>query len=97
MMFGGNLARRGRSGGRGIGFRGCSPPYPYLGRGRGGLPRCQYPESFLSARDTPWLTYRAQRPQEQELDVLKKQSQEIKKELETVESRIRDLEADKKE
>jgi hypothetical protein len=97
VMFGGNLARRGRSGGMGIGFRGCSPPYPYVGRGRGGLPRCQYPGAFLSARDTTWPTYRAHMTQEQELDVLKKQAQDIKKELEIVESRIHDLEADKKE
>ena len=26
--------------GRGFGFRGYSPPWPYIGRGRGGLPRC---------------------------------------------------------
>jgi len=26
--------------GRGFGFRGYSPPWPYVGRGRGGLPRC---------------------------------------------------------
>jgi hypothetical protein len=52
MMFGGNLARRGRSGGMGIGFIGCPPPYPYMGRGRGGLPRCQYPGSFFPMRDT---------------------------------------------
>jgi hypothetical protein len=25
---------------RGIGFRGGSPPWPYVGLGRGGLPRC---------------------------------------------------------
>jgi hypothetical protein len=25
---------------RGFGFRGGSPPLPYVGRGRGGLPRC---------------------------------------------------------
>ena len=29
--------------GRGFGFRGSSPPWPYVGRGRGGLPRCMYP------------------------------------------------------
>lgn len=29
--------------GRGFGFRGSSPPWPYVGRGRGGQPRCQYP------------------------------------------------------
>ncbi len=26
--------------GRGFGFRGWSPPWPYVGVGRGGLPRC---------------------------------------------------------
>ncbi len=36
-----------RFGGRGwgFGFRGSSPPWPYIGIGRGGLPRCGY---FLS-------------------------------------------------
>jgi hypothetical protein len=97
MMFGGNFAKRGGSSGRGIGFRDNSPPYPYVGRGRGGLPRCQYPGAFLSARDMTWPTYRTQMTQEQELDVLKKQAQDIKKELEIVESRIHDLEVDKKE
>lgn len=28
--------------GYGYGFRGWSPPWPYVGRGRGGLPRCWY-------------------------------------------------------
>jgi len=28
--------------GRGFGFRGASPPWPYIGRGRGGFPRCGY-------------------------------------------------------
>ena len=32
-------------GGMGFGFRGSSPPWPYVGLGRGGLPRCGY---FLS-------------------------------------------------
>ncbi|MFA4916509.1 MAG: hypothetical protein WC560_07550 [Syntrophales bacterium] len=30
----------GRGFGRGFGFRGNSPPWPYIGLGRGGLPRC---------------------------------------------------------
>jgi len=29
-------------GGWGFGFRGSSPPWPFVGRGRGGLPRCGY-------------------------------------------------------
>ena len=32
----------GRGGGWGFGFRGWSPPWPYVGIGRGGLPRCGY-------------------------------------------------------
>lgn len=36
---------RGFRGGMGFGFRGSSPPWPYVGIGRGGLPRCGY---FLS-------------------------------------------------
>ena len=36
---------RGFGGGRGFGFRGSSPPWPFVGLGRGGLPRCGY---FLS-------------------------------------------------
>lgn len=38
-MYGRGYAR-GR--GMGLGFRGSSPPWPYIGRGRGGLPRCGY-------------------------------------------------------
>ena len=34
--------------GRGFGFRGTSPPWPYVGRGRGGLPRCWYPGAFAA-------------------------------------------------
>jgi hypothetical protein len=40
----------GSRGGMGFGFRGSSPPWPYVGRGRGGLPRCGY---FLSGAGVP--------------------------------------------
>ena len=33
---------RGFRGGMGFGFRWSSPPWPYVGIGRGGLPRCGY-------------------------------------------------------
>ena len=36
-------------GGWGFDFRGSSPPWPYVGLGRGGLPRCGY---FLSGAAT---------------------------------------------
>jgi len=39
--YGRGFGRRGW----GFGFRGSSPPWPYVGLGRGGLPRCGY---FLS-------------------------------------------------
>jgi hypothetical protein len=51
-------------GGWGFGFRGSSPPWPYVGLGRGGLPRCGYflrggaagmpvPPAYLSY-GSPW-------------------------------------------
>ncbi|MGQ9546380.1 MAG: DUF5320 domain-containing protein [Dehalococcoidia bacterium] len=50
--FGRGFAR----GGWGFGFRGSSPPWPYIGLGRGGLPRCGY---FLSGagRVPGWPIY----------------------------------------
>ena len=41
---------RGFRGGMGFGFRGVSPPWPYVGIGRGGLPRCGY---FFSGIGSP--------------------------------------------
>ena len=96
-MFGNNFTRRGQRGGIGLGFRGSSPPYPYVGRGRGGLPRCQYPGAAMSFRNQSFLGYTTQVSPDQELDLLKRQAGDIKDELERIESRIRDLEANKKE
>ncbi len=45
----------GRGWGRGFGFRGSSPPWPYIGRGRGGLPRCGY--FFAGAAAPPDWSY----------------------------------------
>ena len=48
-------------GGYGFGFRGASPPWPYVGRGRGGLPRCWYPGAFMAPAywpgSVPYLSY----------------------------------------
>ena len=41
---------RGFRRGMGFGFRGSSPPWPYVGLGKGGLPRCGY---FLSGAGAP--------------------------------------------
>jgi len=96
MTYGFRRGQGGR-GGAGLGFRGSSPPYPYIGRGKGGLPRCQYPGATSSFRDTLFPAYPAQVTREQELNLLKKQAGDIKETLDKIESRIRDLEANKKE
>ena len=80
--------------GAGLGFSGSSPSWPYVGRGRGGLPRCQYSGVASSPRYTTASPYAIR---EQELDLLKGQAEAIKAELNRVEARICDLEANKKE
>lgn len=84
-------------GGMGFGFRGSSPPWPYVGIGRGGLPRCGY---FLSgaAGTTGAFPYQQapftpQMSREQEIGLLKDQAGFIKSQLEQVEARIKELEA----
>ncbi len=85
----------------GYGFRGWSPPWPYVGRGRGGLPRCGYyvpaapvpnyqPPVFTSAPG--YAPYPSVMPREQELDYLKDQAQAIKEQLEQIDARMHDLE-----
>ena len=98
-------------GGMGFGFRGMSPPWPYVGLGRGGLPRCGY---FLGRAGAPaprpyqtppfyqgtpvapgYAPYSPQMTGEEELNYLKDQAEAIKGQLEEIESRMRDLEAEK--
>jgi ferredoxin len=79
--------------GRGLGFRGSPPPWPYVGRGRGGLPRCWYPG--LSGAAVPYAApapYWPAPSHEEELGVLKDQADVMKRELEDIERRIRELE-----
>jgi len=93
MVYGFGRGQGGR-GGAGLGFRGSSPPWPYVGRGRGGLPRCQYLGVASSPRYTTASPYATR---EQKLDLLKGQTEAIKAELNRVEAWICDLEANKKE
>jgi hypothetical protein len=80
----------------GFGFRGASPPWPYVGLGRGGLPRCGY---FLSGAGAPPAWPYPQTPfyrptgKEEELNYLKDEAEAIKGQLEQTESRMRDLES----
>ncbi|MEW6142107.1 MAG: DUF5320 domain-containing protein [Chloroflexota bacterium] len=85
-----NYWRGGYGGGMGFGFRGWSPPWPYVGRGRGGLPRCGY---YLSGAGTapPATSAFAGR----ESDLLKARMEDLKRELEHIEARLRDLETNK--
>jgi len=89
----------------GFGFRGSSPPWPYVGRGRGGLPRCGYFLSGAAWAPGAWphpfyagappisgpAPFAPQMPPEQELDSLKNQAEAIKEQLEQIEARMRGL------
>jgi len=100
----GRGAGRGSGGGMGFGFRGASPPWPYVGRGRGGLPRCGY---YLSGAGAPQAAFYGQPATpgyapftpptgEVELDYLKNQAEAVKGQLEQIETRMHELEDEKK-
>jgi NAD-dependent dihydropyrimidine dehydrogenase PreA subunit len=95
---GGDIMMRGRSWtggqgqGMGFGFRGSSPPWPYVGRGRGGLPRCYYPGLYAGSPAWGATPYRPQVAPEQEKDFLKEEAEAVKKHLEELEARIKELE-----
>jgi hypothetical protein len=79
--------------GRGFGFRGASPGWPYIGRGRGGLARGWYPG--LSRRLFTYPAFPVEAYQEssrEELDYLKEQSRAMKQDMEAIERRIQELE-----
>jgi NAD-dependent dihydropyrimidine dehydrogenase PreA subunit len=83
---------RGGGGGGGFGFRGASPPWPYVGRGRGGLPRCWYPGLFTTPASVSYGGYPTQVTKEEETDFLKEEAKAIKRQLEDIEARIKELE-----
>ena len=68
----------------GAGFRGASPAWPYVGRGWGGMPRGWYPSA-----STAGAAYPSSRD---ELDYLKEQSRNMKRDMEDIERRIQELE-----
>lgn len=84
----------GRRANAGFGFRGGSPPWPYVGRGRGGLPRCWY-TGINTANYLPAAPHFAGVTREEETDWLKSQAEAVKAELKRVENQIRDLETSK--
>lgn len=66
------------------GFRGFTSPYPYIGIGRGGFPRCAWPGwcGYSPLEITP----------EEELEYLKKEAEFLRKQLKDIEKRIEELE-----
>jgi len=74
--------------GRGFRFRGGSPAWPYVGRGRGGLPRClaygfPYNPQAIGLQTTT---------SESEISLLRNQAQNLKQQLDLIETRIKNLE-----
>lgn len=68
--------------GCGFRFRGATPPWPYIGVGRGGLPRCWYYREPLYKK-------------EDSISFLKEQADILRKELELIEERIKRMEQGK--
>ena len=101
---------RGFGRGMGFGFRGASPPWPYIGRGRGGLPRCGYFPGGAGA-PPPWpyqppfygqeatapgyAPFSPQMDKEQELDYLKGLAQSMRDDLKEIETRVQEIESKK--
>jgi hypothetical protein len=56
-------------GGMGFGFRGSSPPWPYVGIGRGGLPRHEYFLSSAAGSPGQWPYQQAPYPASPEFAV----------------------------
>jgi len=90
--------------GYGFGFRGASPPWPYLGRGRGGLPRCWHPDVCSApaywAGGVAYPPYAAPRAptapeagRERELQFLRQEAAAAKEALDSMEAKIRELES----
>ena len=75
----GRGAGPGRGFGAGFGFGGSSPPWPYFGRGRGGLPRCAHPGlGRIAVSD--------------EKEILQGQADMMKSHLDDIERRLSELE-----
>lgn len=79
--------------GRGFRFRGGSPAWPYIGRGRGGLPRCM---AYGLPNNPNAIEWQASTP-ETENNFLKNQAQHLKQQLDFIESRIKNIELRKEE
>ena len=73
--------------GKGFGFRGPSHSWPYIGRGRGGLPRCCDPELWSRTDYTEPVSSRVD-----EVESTKDLVDSLKQQIENIESRLQGLE-----
>jgi len=92
----------GRRGGAGFGFRGASPPWPYAGRGRGGMPRCFYPDLYEPGAapayphyDSGDYPYPQPPTRDQEVEMLGSQAEVIRQQLSEIERRMQELQEEK--
>ncbi len=79
--------------GRGFGFRGYSPPWPYVGLGRGGLRRCwAFGHWGAPPYYGPYPPYGVPTRREDELNFLKDEMDFLRQEMEAIDARIKELE-----
>ena len=73
--------------GQGFGFRGTSPGWPYIGRGRGGLPRCA---RYLGAGDVSGPVTYPGPARDTAADDIRRQIEALKSQLNDIEARMPD-------
>jgi len=91
MFYGYGRGPGGREGG-GFGFRGGPASWPFVGRGRGGLPRCWHPGLRGAFAHPAPMPYWPAPTQQDELGFYKDQAEVMKRQLEEIEQRIQELE-----
>jgi hypothetical protein len=109
-MYYGRGMRRAYGRGMGFGFRGSSPPWPYVGIGRGGLPRCWAfggyggPVAGYAPPATPFYPgpgaygmgpLGAPYSTQEEIGFLKGQAEMLRQEVNAIDARIKELEKEK--
>jgi hypothetical protein len=85
---------RGCGHGLGFAFRGWAPEWPYIGRGRGGQPRCAYYTRGAGRglnRTYPQADATATR--QDEIGRLKDQAEALKQQLGSIEARLQQMQA----
>jgi hypothetical protein len=78
---------------RGFGFRGTSPGWPYIGRGRGGLPRCA---RYIGPGETSKPVTYPDTARYDTTDDIRRQIEVLQAQLNDIEIRIPDVENERK-